>query len=247
MESMWSVIGVVSSGLTLAAFMVAVAAWVYKSRLDHRERILKTTPPDKRGAAALEILEASRIDPGNLSQSQRFDIARRELEMKAARFRTTAIIISFIGVLGFALAIYAIGRTSPGAPTVPAASAAPPRPPSAADARLAAAFPGTWKSQGKLPRGTGWHVEDLQYTAARNGMIEWRGTFNFGGARYPILMSGDWRIEDSTLLYTIQQSNVSAIPSGYRGATPLVSISDTEVRYRDPGNNGALSADPRLP
>lgn len=245
MESMWSVIGVVSSGLTLAAFMVAVAAWVYKSRLDHRERILKTTPPDKRGAAALEILEASRIDPANLSQRQRFDIATRELEMKGARFRTTAIIISLIGLLGFGLAIYAISRPGPAAAPAPAAAAA--RPLSAADASLAAAFPGTWKSTGKLPRGTGWQVEDLLYTASANGAIEWRGTFRFGDAVYPILMSGDWRIEDSTLLYTVQQSNVAAVPQGYRGSTPLVAITPTEVRYRDPGNQGALTADPRLP
>jgi hypothetical protein len=236
---MWRAIGLISSGLTLAAFIVAVAAWVYKVRLDHRERVLKSTPKELRGDAALEVLDASRINLNTLTRDQRYDLAIRQLADKAARFRTTALIVSLLAFLGVGLAVYAIGRAP-----APQVSDAPPQTP--ADARLASAIVGTWQSRAKLPSGTGWGVEDLQYSLARNGQIQWRGNYRFGFASYPILMSGEWHIEDSKLLYVVKQSNVAMIPQGYQGITPIVDITDSELVYRDSGNSDQVTRDPRL-
>ena len=45
---MWEAINYVSSGFTLVAFIVAVGAWVYTSKIRERERLLKTAPENER-------------------------------------------------------------------------------------------------------------------------------------------------------------------------------------------------------
>lgn len=41
---MWSVIPHITTSITLIAFLAAVAAWVYRASLKHKERLIRTAP-----------------------------------------------------------------------------------------------------------------------------------------------------------------------------------------------------------
>ena len=83
----------VGTPIALIAFIVAVGAYVYRSSLLSRRKLLEAAPPDDR-ARLLEatIRDFSQIQTENLTRDQRYQLALRLIEERAARFRTMALV-----------------------------------------------------------------------------------------------------------------------------------------------------------
>lgn len=63
---MWTAIKYVGSAVTLVAFVAAVAAWLYRSRLLEKERLLRTVPEQERAALVERTLVLFKVDAERL-------------------------------------------------------------------------------------------------------------------------------------------------------------------------------------
>jgi hypothetical protein len=109
---MWQAIAYVGSGVTLAAFFAAVAAWVFRQRIIQVEHLIRTAPEESRGPLVERALEVVGIDASKLTRQQRFDIAMAQIHNRAVRYRTTAWVISILAILAASVVAFAIWRGS---------------------------------------------------------------------------------------------------------------------------------------
>jgi hypothetical protein len=112
---MWSVVPHITTGIALAAFIAAVAAWTYRAILKRKERLIRTAPESERAALVESSLEFFRVDTSGLTKTQKYDLALEQIRARERRFLTAAKVISFIATL-FALAvvsIYTIAHLAP--------------------------------------------------------------------------------------------------------------------------------------
>ena len=107
---MWEAIAYVSSGLTLTAFLAAIAAWVYKHQSEEKERLLSTAPPSKRAKLVEQALESFHVDTSGLTKEQQYNLAVQQIQARAQRFRWTAIVVIILVVIAATVAAYAINR-----------------------------------------------------------------------------------------------------------------------------------------
>ncbi len=108
---MWTAIGYISGGTTLVAFIVAVAASVYRQKMLQKQKLILTAAEDQRHPLVLAALEFFKVDTGNLTKKQQFDLAIEQIKARATRFLVSAVIVALISVLGAALTAYAISLT----------------------------------------------------------------------------------------------------------------------------------------
>jgi len=120
---MWSAITQVTTGFTLIAFIVAVAAWAYRSSLLYRARLIESTPSSGRTALVERALDLMLLDAKGLTREQKYLLVCRHIAARERRVRMVAVAGSLIAVLLAALAAYAIGRMA----GAPAPSARTPR------------------------------------------------------------------------------------------------------------------------
>lgn len=106
----WSAIAYVTSGLTLIAFVVAIAAWVQRNNILGTERRIRLAPPKERAQLVEQTLEFFKIDTTLLTKEQQYDLAIRQIEARAQRFRIIAGVVSVLFVVTAAVAIFAIAR-----------------------------------------------------------------------------------------------------------------------------------------
>ncbi|HKS27318.1 MAG TPA: hypothetical protein VJS44_05835 [Pyrinomonadaceae bacterium] len=109
---MWRAITYVSSGFALVAFIVAVAASVYKIMILKDERLIKQAPEGKRAALIERALVGIKTDP-KLSRKQNYALAIEQLRQRADKVRLTAIVVVIIAVLVSVLGVVALRRDSP--------------------------------------------------------------------------------------------------------------------------------------
>jgi len=93
---MWQAITLVSSGLTLTAFLAAVVAWVYKSKADERERLIRTAKLDQRADLVRNALEFFDVDTAGLTKEQQYNIAIEQIHARAHRFKLVAALVCFL-------------------------------------------------------------------------------------------------------------------------------------------------------
>jgi len=108
----WNAIALVTSGLTLVAFLAATMAWIARRRLSHTERLIELSPETERGQLVDRIIEAVNVDTTSLTRAQKFQLASELLAHRMARFRITAITILIAALALSALAALAISRTT---------------------------------------------------------------------------------------------------------------------------------------
>lgn len=111
---MWNAIAYVSSGVTLTAFVIATVAWFLKHRAQQQERLIKAANTKDRAALIRNALEFFHVDATELSPSQQYKLAVEQVHARAARFKTTAIVICVLAVLAAAVSIYALARSTRG-------------------------------------------------------------------------------------------------------------------------------------
>jgi hypothetical protein len=90
----------VGTPIALVAFIVAVAAYVYRGRLEARRKLIEAAPEQDRG----RLLEATLRDfttvpTDNLSREQRHDLAVRLIDERSAKFKMMMTVAVIIAVL----------------------------------------------------------------------------------------------------------------------------------------------------
>ena len=108
---MWNAIKFVTSGLTLVAFLAAVASLVYRRYLLHQESIVKSAPDDERANIILAKYSGITVDVSKLTRDQKFQIATTQIGNKANQFKIGAMLVGFLAVLMAILAAIAIIQT----------------------------------------------------------------------------------------------------------------------------------------
>jgi hypothetical protein len=104
----WNAIGFVSSGITLVAFLAAVAASIYWRSSSRTENLIRTAQAKDRGALVKNALEFFDIDTSGLSQEQQFQIAVREINARSQRFLLTFILIVIVTVTAIVVSLFSL-------------------------------------------------------------------------------------------------------------------------------------------
>jgi hypothetical protein len=107
----WTAIAYVGSGITLAAFIVAVAAWVYRTKILERERTIRSAPDQDRAVLIERTLEFFDIETAQLTREQKYNLALHQIRERARRFRLTTIVVITIACLAAGVSVFAILRT----------------------------------------------------------------------------------------------------------------------------------------
>jgi hypothetical protein len=107
---MWNAILYVSSGITLAAFIIAVAAWVYRLKLLEKGTLIRTAPEKDRSGLVERALEVFHVETAALTKQQRYELAIEQIRAKASRYRIAAIVVVIVAVSAAAIASFAILR-----------------------------------------------------------------------------------------------------------------------------------------
>lgn len=105
---MWQAIAYVSSGLSLVAFLAAVAAWSFKIKSDERARLILTASESDRASLIRDALEFFHVETSGLTKEQQFKIALEQIRARAERFRWSAGVICFFAVVAAGTAAYAM-------------------------------------------------------------------------------------------------------------------------------------------
>jgi hypothetical protein len=98
--SLFDAIQYVGTPIALVAFIVAVAAYVYRGRLEERRKLIEAAPEQDRG----RLLEATLRDfttvpTDNLSRDQRHDLAVRLIDERSAKFKMMMVVGVIIALL----------------------------------------------------------------------------------------------------------------------------------------------------
>jgi tetratricopeptide (TPR) repeat protein len=111
--AMWQAIGLVSSGVTLVAFLSAVAAWAYKRKLVADAELIRTAPESDRANLVLAHYGyLIRVDTSNLTRAQKFDTINRQLNAAAAKYKVMAAVVVIIAILASCLTMFALWQNS---------------------------------------------------------------------------------------------------------------------------------------
>lgn len=114
---MWEAITYVSTGVTLAAFLAAVGAWLLKAKADERERLIRTAHPDHRADLVRNALEFFHVETRGLTREQQYSIAIEQIHARAQRFKLLAGLVCVLAVVAAGVGLYSIGNRQPLGPT----------------------------------------------------------------------------------------------------------------------------------
>jgi len=108
---MWEAIQYVSSGITLAAFIAAVIAWVIKARIESREKLISLAPGDERAKLVENALEFFHVDTAGLTKAQQHELAMEQIRARSKRFSQALVLLALTMVLAAAVTtIVAVGK-----------------------------------------------------------------------------------------------------------------------------------------
>jgi hypothetical protein len=111
---MWKAITYIGSGLSLAAFIAAVAASILRQKILERERLIRLAPETERAELVEKTLEFFSVDTATLTRSQKYDLAIHQIRAKALRFRTSAVVIIVLAFLAAGVTLFALAQKSNG-------------------------------------------------------------------------------------------------------------------------------------
>jgi hypothetical protein len=109
--NIWESIPLINTGFTLAAFLAAVAAWVYRLKILEKEKLLRTAPEAKRAELVAAAMEFFHVDTARLTKQQQFEIALQQIRARAQRSLLTTILIGIIAIV-LAVTVYATTKNS---------------------------------------------------------------------------------------------------------------------------------------
>jgi len=102
---MWDAVQHVSTGLALVAFLGAVAVVAYRANLKHRLNIITTVPRQRRAEVITKEPNAFGVDAKNLTPAQQFELAKREIDLRARRasYQTIVAVVAMCIFGGIAI------------------------------------------------------------------------------------------------------------------------------------------------
>lgn len=104
---MWEAIGQVSTGITLLAFIVAASVSAYRLQLRSRIKTIEAVAPSERGKLLEKELNSFGIKAENLSRTQQYEIALRELNLRARKLSAITLVVILMtlifGLLSFSV------------------------------------------------------------------------------------------------------------------------------------------------
>ncbi len=118
-------VGIVSSSITLVAFLAAVAATILMRKISAKEKLIKTANPEDRKDLISQTLEVFHVDTGNLTKQQQYDIAMEKIRQKAKRFKYIIITVTLIALLAIPIALLALSKEKPTPTPNPSANTSP--------------------------------------------------------------------------------------------------------------------------
>ena len=110
--NIWNTVAQVGSGITLAAFIAAVAAWVYRVKSLEKVRLISTAPEAERARLVESALEFFPVDTSTLTGPKKVELALAQIRARADQSRRTAILVGLIAVLAAGVTVYAIAQNS---------------------------------------------------------------------------------------------------------------------------------------
>jgi hypothetical protein len=105
---MWDQIRNVSSGVTLVAFIIAAGVFAYRSWLQQRERLIKSTAERDRGPIVEQTLEFFAVDTSGLTTKQRYELALEQIKSRERRYLVTAIVIVCLALVAALVVVVAL-------------------------------------------------------------------------------------------------------------------------------------------
>jgi hypothetical protein len=110
----WAAIKQVSTGLTLAAFVVASLLSAYRYHLKNRADVIRSLPDNQRGEALARELNAFGVSAANLSSEQQFQIALKEIELRRSRLTLLTIVAVVLALFSAIVALFYVVKDGPG-------------------------------------------------------------------------------------------------------------------------------------
>lgn len=110
---MWTAIKYVSSGITLIAFICALAAWLYKSYLRRRERLINSVPENQRAGLVERTFLLFKVDTAKLTREHQYNLALEQIHEQTKKFMVTAGVIVIIAGLITIVSFVAIPKIGP--------------------------------------------------------------------------------------------------------------------------------------
>jgi carboxypeptidase family protein len=108
---MWNSIASVSSSLTLVAFIVAAAVFLYRRKFIQTEKLIRAAPESERPKLIEKVIGDINIDTDGLTKDHRYQLALKQLQAHSRRFQITATVIVVVALLIAVLAAYAVSRS----------------------------------------------------------------------------------------------------------------------------------------
>jgi hypothetical protein len=105
--SLFETIQYVGTPIALVAFIVAVVAYAYRGRLEERRKLIEAAPEQERGQLLEKTLrDFTTVPTDTLSREQRYNLAVKLIEERAAKFRlmTLGSVIVAVILAGVVLA-----------------------------------------------------------------------------------------------------------------------------------------------
>lgn len=109
---MWQAIQYVTTGFTLAAFIAAAIASVLKRQADNKLKAIQSAPEEDRPDLVRDALEFLHVEPSGLTKEQQYDIAVKQIQERATRFRITATVVVLLALIGASLSAFAISHAA---------------------------------------------------------------------------------------------------------------------------------------
>jgi hypothetical protein len=113
---MWNVVQHITTGLTLVAFIGALALYAYRINLTHRRELIKTVPRQRRAEVITKELNTFGIQAKNLTREQQFNLAIRHLDLRARNYAIAAIIAVVAMCVFGGITIFAITTSTTTSP-----------------------------------------------------------------------------------------------------------------------------------
>ncbi len=115
LESIFAAVRYVGTPIALVAFLIAVIAYTYRTRLLERRRLIDTAPGEERAALIdLEIGGVGHFDSKGLTREQRFELASTILRVRGERLRVLAITSVALALILSLLVAWSTRRTPAG-------------------------------------------------------------------------------------------------------------------------------------
>jgi len=96
---MWEIIPRIGTPLALAAFVVAVAGWIFYTRIKERSRMIMAASPEDRAKLVEATLATYRLSHDNLTREQKFELLQGEMRIRSTRALYTLVLSIVVAVL----------------------------------------------------------------------------------------------------------------------------------------------------